>query len=163
MWRIIGSAGKDVCDREVGVTRRDVLRVGGAGMLGLSLGGMLLALWLLRKRLGRGPLVAMLFFGFSLGPMLGFLDFYFMTYSFVADRFQYLASIGPIALGCAAASAFPTASRPGFRPASTTCAPRTPSSSASGERRSPPASRLTPSSPSETPIPRTLRTPTTES
>jgi len=41
MWRIIGSAGKDVCDREVGVTRRDVLRVGGAGMLGLSLGGML--------------------------------------------------------------------------------------------------------------------------
>ena len=33
--------GKDVCDRHLGVTRRDLLRVGGSGMLGLSLGSML--------------------------------------------------------------------------------------------------------------------------
>ena len=37
----MGNAGKDLCDRELGVTRRDVLRVGGSGMLGVSLGAML--------------------------------------------------------------------------------------------------------------------------
>src|SRR6516164_4193182 len=36
-----GQPGKDLCDRELGVTRRDVLRVGGSGLLGLSLGSML--------------------------------------------------------------------------------------------------------------------------
>ncbi len=41
MWRIAGAAGKDVCDAHVGMTRRDVLRVGGTGVLGLSLGAML--------------------------------------------------------------------------------------------------------------------------
>ncbi len=40
MWRIPGQAGKDVCDRGMKATRRDLLRVGGAGMLGLSLGQM---------------------------------------------------------------------------------------------------------------------------
>ncbi len=40
MFRIIGRPGKDLCDRELHVTRRDVLRVGGSGMLGLSLGGL---------------------------------------------------------------------------------------------------------------------------
>jgi hypothetical protein len=41
MWRIAGQPGRDLCDRHLGVTRRDILRVGGAGMLGMSLGGML--------------------------------------------------------------------------------------------------------------------------
>lgn len=41
MWVIKGKAAKDVCDRCAGVTRRDVLRVGGAGMLGMTLGGLL--------------------------------------------------------------------------------------------------------------------------
>ncbi len=41
MWRIEGPRGKDICDAHVGPTRRDVLRAGGAGMLGLSLGSML--------------------------------------------------------------------------------------------------------------------------
>ncbi|HEX4148379.1 MAG TPA: DUF1501 domain-containing protein, partial [Pirellulales bacterium] len=36
-----GQPGKDLCDRSLSVTRRDVLRVGGSGMLGLSLGSML--------------------------------------------------------------------------------------------------------------------------
>ena len=40
MFRIPGQAGKDVCDRELTYTRRDLMRVGGAGMLGLSLGQM---------------------------------------------------------------------------------------------------------------------------
>src|SRR5271163_631806 len=36
-----GQSGKDLCDRQLGVTRRDVLRVGGSGLLGLGLGSML--------------------------------------------------------------------------------------------------------------------------
>ena len=39
--RVPGQPGKDLCDSHLGVSRRDVLRVGGAGMLGMSLGGML--------------------------------------------------------------------------------------------------------------------------
>lgn len=41
MFRIIGHAGKDLCDPQLKVTRRDVIRVGGSAMLGLSLGGLL--------------------------------------------------------------------------------------------------------------------------
>ncbi len=40
MLVVPGQCGKDLCDRELGVTRRDLMRVGGAGMLGLSLGSM---------------------------------------------------------------------------------------------------------------------------
>ena len=36
-----GQAGKDLCDPQLGKTRRDILRVGGSGLLGLSLGSML--------------------------------------------------------------------------------------------------------------------------
>src|SRR5271163_677248 len=36
-----GQSGKDLCDSQLGVTRRDVLRVGGSGLLGLGLGSML--------------------------------------------------------------------------------------------------------------------------
>ena len=41
MLSIKGQAGKDLCDSNLGVTRRDLLRVGGSGMLGLSLGSVL--------------------------------------------------------------------------------------------------------------------------
>ncbi len=41
MLIIPGQPGKDLCDRNLGVTRRAVLRAGGSGMLGLSLGSML--------------------------------------------------------------------------------------------------------------------------
>lgn len=58
----------------------------------------LLILWLLRNRIGKGPLVALVFFIVTIGPTLGFIDFDYMVHSFVADRFQYLASIGLIAL-----------------------------------------------------------------
>ena len=40
MIRIPGELGKDLCDNHLGVARRDLLRVGGSGLLGLSLGGM---------------------------------------------------------------------------------------------------------------------------
>jgi len=37
MFRIPGVPGKDLCDTHLGICRRDVLRVGGASMLGLTL------------------------------------------------------------------------------------------------------------------------------
>jgi protein O-mannosyl-transferase len=55
-------------------------------------------LWLLRRRIGPQPLVAVLFFAGTLLPALGFINVFPMRYSFVADHFQYLASIGLIAL-----------------------------------------------------------------
>src|SRR6476660_7982804 len=41
MLCIPGQPGKDLCDNHLGVTRRDILRVGGSGLLGLTLGSML--------------------------------------------------------------------------------------------------------------------------
>jgi tetratricopeptide (TPR) repeat protein len=61
-------------------------------------------LWLLRERLGRGPLTAWLDFLLTLFPALGFANFFPMRYSYVADHFQYLACIGPIVLFAAALS-----------------------------------------------------------
>jgi len=56
------------------------------------------ALWLARRRIGRGPLAAVLFFAGTLGPALGFINVYPMRFSFVADHFQYLACAGLFAL-----------------------------------------------------------------
>ncbi|GIW43553.1 MAG: O-GlcNAc transferase [Candidatus Binatia bacterium] len=50
------------------------------------------------------PLVAALYFAVSLGPALGFVNVFPMRYSFVADHFQYLASIGPLALAAGLAA-----------------------------------------------------------
>jgi protein O-mannosyl-transferase len=58
--------------------------------------------WLLRSR-SRAPLAALVFFIVTLGPAIGFVNVYPFRYSFVADHFQYLASIGPIALVAGAA------------------------------------------------------------
>jgi len=57
------------------------------------------------RRLGRGPLVAVLVFSGTLVPALGFFNVYPMLFSFVADHFQYLASIPLICLGVAALDA----------------------------------------------------------
>ena len=66
--------------------------------------GVLLGLWLMRGRMGRGPATAALFFAGTLFPVLGFLDAYFMRYSFVCDHWVYLSSLGLIALGAAVVS-----------------------------------------------------------
>ena len=50
-----------------------------------------------RHQIGRGPLAGALFFIVTLSPVLGFVDYGFMQFSFVADRYQYLASVGIIA------------------------------------------------------------------
>ncbi|MDE0284818.1 MAG: tetratricopeptide repeat protein [Gammaproteobacteria bacterium] len=62
--------------------------------------------WRLRRRVGRGPLACVAFFAITLAPVLGFINYGYMQFSFVADRYQYLAGIGLIALfagACAAA------------------------------------------------------------
>lgn len=59
---------------------------------------LLAGLVLLSRRRWRGPLAAVLFFGGTLVPALGFFNVFPFVYSFVADHFQYLASIGLIAL-----------------------------------------------------------------
>lgn len=41
MLIIPGRPGKDLCDSHLGITRRDLLRVGGSSLMGLSLGSML--------------------------------------------------------------------------------------------------------------------------
>ena len=56
----------------------------------------LLAVLGLRARTCRGPLAGLLFFMGTLFPALGFVNVYPFLFSFVADHFQYLASIGII-------------------------------------------------------------------
>ena len=63
---------------------------------------VIIGLWLARGRLGRGPLAAILIFVGVLMPALGFFNVYPFRYSFVADHFQYHASIALIALMSAA-------------------------------------------------------------
>jgi len=53
-------------------------------------------LFALRGRLGRAPLVAVLAFIGMLVPALGFFDVFPMRFSYVADHFQYLASVALI-------------------------------------------------------------------
>ncbi len=64
----------------------------------------LAALWLARGALGRGPLTAVLYFGGALFPALSFVNVFPMLYSFVADHFQYLASLGLLSLAAAGAA-----------------------------------------------------------
>ncbi len=66
---------------------------------------VLIALWLLRSRIGRGPLVAVLYFAGTLAPALGFFDVYPFRFSYVADHFQYLACIGLISLAASTGAA----------------------------------------------------------
>jgi tetratricopeptide (TPR) repeat protein len=64
----------------------------------VSVIAVLVILFLLRRRIGRGPFAAALLFVGTLLPVLGFVDFFYMMISFVADRFLYLPGIGIIAL-----------------------------------------------------------------
>jgi tetratricopeptide (TPR) repeat protein len=61
-----------------------------------------LAAWWSRR--DRGPLAALLLFGGTLFPVLGFVNVYPFVFSYVADHFQYLACLGLIALLAAGAT-----------------------------------------------------------
>src|SRR5438093_3273504 len=64
-------------------------------------GGLCPAIALARKHVGRSLEVAALYFVATLSPVIGFIMLYTFRYTFVADHYQYLASIGPIALASA--------------------------------------------------------------
>jgi len=72
-------------------------------LLPVAVGMLLALLWWLR-RWSRGPVAGFLFFVITLFPLLGFLNVNFFRYSFVADHFQYLASLGIITLFSAGAT-----------------------------------------------------------
>jgi tetratricopeptide (TPR) repeat protein len=64
---------------------------------------MTCGLWVLRRR-WRGPLASWFLFVGTLFPVLGFFNVYPFLFSFVADHFQYLASLGIIVLAAAVLS-----------------------------------------------------------
>jgi tetratricopeptide (TPR) repeat protein len=66
-----------------------------------ALGGLCAVISFARRYVGRSLEVAALFFVATLSPVLGFIMLYTFRYTFVADHYQYLASIGPIALASA--------------------------------------------------------------
>ncbi len=67
-----------------------------AGVLAAAMG-----FWLLARR-HRGPLAGFLIFIGTLFPVLGFLNVYPFIFSYVADHFEYLASLAIIVPICAA-------------------------------------------------------------
>ena len=80
----------------------------------ISGAALLWVLWVIRRR-SRAPLAAFLFFCGTLFPVLGFFNLYTFRYSFAANHYQYLASLGIIAL--VAAGAVLVVDRIGLRPA----------------------------------------------
>ena len=68
--------------------------------------GIAVLLWAYRQKLGRGPVAALVFFVAVLSPMLGFIPLFTFYYTFVADHYQYLACVGPMALGAGAVAHF---------------------------------------------------------
>ena len=71
-----------------------------AALVVLAAAGALAWAW---RRGRHGVVLAAAFYGVTIFPALGFLDVYPFRYSFVADHFQYLASLGPLMLIVAAA------------------------------------------------------------
>jgi tetratricopeptide (TPR) repeat protein len=61
-------------------------------------------LWRWRSAIGRAPLAAAIFFVATLSPLLGFIPLFTFWYTYVADHYQYMASIGPIVLLSAGAT-----------------------------------------------------------
>jgi tetratricopeptide (TPR) repeat protein len=76
---------------------------GGQYLFPIGLLGLVAGLWLLGRRY-RGALAGFLFFVGTLFPALGFFNVFPFIYSYVADHFQYLATLGilvPSACGLA--------------------------------------------------------------
>jgi Flp pilus assembly protein TadD len=57
-----------------------------------------IAIYFARRFVGRSVEVAILFYVATLSPLLGFIMLYTFRYTFVADHYQYVASIGLFAL-----------------------------------------------------------------
>ena len=70
----------------------------------VAAGVTLVVFWWKREQWARSAFFASAYFFAALLPVLGLLDHYFLRYSFVGDHFQYLASMGPLALAGAGIS-----------------------------------------------------------
>jgi tetratricopeptide (TPR) repeat protein len=68
---------------------------------GVAAAGLLALAWRFRTSWGRPLVFGLGYFIVTLAPVLGFIDFYFLRYSFVADHYQYVSIIGVIALATA--------------------------------------------------------------
>ena len=64
----------------------------------LAVAALGVAIYFARRFFGRSVEVAFLFYIATLAPLLGFIMLSTFQYSFVADHYQYVASIGPLAL-----------------------------------------------------------------
>ena len=67
-------------------------------VMGIGLGA---AIYFTRRFVGRSVAMATLFYVATLSPLIGFVMLYTFRYTFVADHYQYVASIGLIALAAA--------------------------------------------------------------
>jgi tetratricopeptide (TPR) repeat protein len=85
-----------------------------------AVGGICVAAYYVRRIAGRGVFAALAFFVATLAPVLGLLMLYTFRYTFVADHYQYIACIGPIALACAGGAKL-LARFPSFRMAGGVC------------------------------------------
>jgi len=70
----------------------------------LAVCAVLFILWWNRQGRLRSAFFAFAYFLVALLPVLGLVEHFFLRYSFVGDHFQYLASIGPLALAAAGAT-----------------------------------------------------------
>jgi cytochrome c-type biogenesis protein CcmH/NrfG len=84
---------------------------------------LLAVLLLSRRRLGMGPLIAVLCYGALIFPALGFANIYFTRFSFVADHFQYHAGTCLLALAGALASRIFTTADGRLRLVAAACLP----------------------------------------
>ncbi len=76
----------------------------------------MVVLWRYRRTWARGPFFAAAYFIAALLPVLGFIEGAYWQLSFVADHFQYLASMGPLVLAGAALDRLPVwLHRPGAK------------------------------------------------
>jgi len=61
--------------------------------------GLFVLLLAFRKRVTWAPLLGMCFFVLGIFPALGFVDVYFMTFSWVADHYLYFGMVGALVAG----------------------------------------------------------------
>jgi tetratricopeptide (TPR) repeat protein len=73
-------------------------KVGWQYLFPLATVGVMVGLWAARKRIGRGPLVAVLHFYIGTSLLILLLVLYMTRYSFVSDHWQYFGCMGIFAL-----------------------------------------------------------------
>jgi tetratricopeptide (TPR) repeat protein len=117
---------------------RWMLQPGNLLSYGWLLAGILLCglVYRMRRKLGRGPETALLFYVATLAPALGFFMLFMFRYTFVADHYQYVACIGPLALAAAGlATARDVLVKRGTQPAPVSTAANRPSQRTEDPRR----------------------------